>query len=184
MIWGMPTRRTVEECVQVNVRSLRDRGELEAGDEAVMIADGRRVQRVGVEWTRCHFGGERPWLICPGCGRRAAVLFDLGDDEGFVCRLCGNLAYQTENATRTGRKILRAKRLRVRLGGSGSLIEGLPEKARACILTGLSEPAYDRLRARGEQADQAAFKAIEEGLHDTRAWVDATRAWMERVKRR
>lgn len=54
------------------MRSLRDRGELEAGDVAVLIPNGRAVQRVGVEWTPCTFGGDRPWLLCPGCGRRVA----------------------------------------------------------------------------------------------------------------
>jgi hypothetical protein len=29
---------------------------------------------VHIEWTSCHFGGERPWFLCPatGCGRRVA----------------------------------------------------------------------------------------------------------------
>jgi hypothetical protein len=35
-------------------------------------------QRVPITWTACHFGGKRPWFICPAhvngkyCGRRVA----------------------------------------------------------------------------------------------------------------
>jgi hypothetical protein len=30
-----------------------------------------------LEWTRCHYGGERAWFRCPviGCGRRVAILY-------------------------------------------------------------------------------------------------------------
>ena len=112
---------------------------------------------MGVEWTPCTFGGERPWLLCPDCAQRVGVLYDAG--EGFFCRICGNLAYREENETRTGRKILKAKRLRVRLGGSGSLFEELPGKPHE-----MSGRTYVSLRARGEQADRAAFEAIEAEL--------------------
>ncbi|HET8998839.1 MAG TPA: hypothetical protein VFP86_04270 [bacterium] len=94
------------------------------------------------------------------------VLYDAGD--GFFCRQCGNLAYQMENETRTGRKILKAKRLRVRLGGTGSLLEEFPGKP-----PDMSERTYERLRARSERADQAACSALHEKL-------DASRARMER----
>ena len=32
---------------------------------------------VWLDWTPCHFGGERPWFRCPamGCGRRVAILY-------------------------------------------------------------------------------------------------------------
>jgi hypothetical protein len=33
------------------------------------------LQGIRVSWTRCHFGGFRPWLHCPHCERRAARLF-------------------------------------------------------------------------------------------------------------
>ncbi len=34
-----------------------------------------RLDDLLVEWTDCHYGGSRPWFICPrsGCGRRAAI---------------------------------------------------------------------------------------------------------------
>src|SRR5436190_147093 len=38
---------------------------------------------VAVEWMRCHFGGDRAWLRCPACGRRAAILYGA---NVFACR--------------------------------------------------------------------------------------------------
>src|SRR5215831_15053920 len=31
-------------------------------------------QQIRVSWSRCHFGGGRPWLHCPYCQRRVARL--------------------------------------------------------------------------------------------------------------
>ena len=32
---------------------------------------------VAIQWTPCHYGGSRPWFICPAkdCGRRVAILY-------------------------------------------------------------------------------------------------------------
>ena len=47
--------------------------------------------------TRCYFGGVRHWFLCPceGCGRRSGVLYLLPGAPLFVCRLCGDLAYES-----------------------------------------------------------------------------------------
>ena len=45
--------------------------------------------------TRPHFGGVRRWFLCPGCGRRTGILFLVPGLPGFVCRLCGDLAYRS-----------------------------------------------------------------------------------------
>ena len=31
-------------------------------------------ERVSLTWTRCHYGGRRPWFVCPRCGRRVGIL--------------------------------------------------------------------------------------------------------------
>ncbi|HEV2127703.1 MAG TPA: hypothetical protein VGR22_03695 [Thermomicrobiales bacterium] len=50
-----------------------------------------RTLRVWLEWTPCHFGGERVWFRCPGCLSRRAVHFSVGGV--FRCRACHDLAY-------------------------------------------------------------------------------------------
>lgn len=40
---------------------------------------------VSVQWTRCNYGGRRPWLTC-SCGRRVAVLYIV--HPRLVCRAC------------------------------------------------------------------------------------------------
>src|SRR5271167_1867085 len=62
-------------------------------------------QRVPLVWTRCHFGGARPWFQCTGhsdgqgCGRRAAKLY-LGRSSAFACRCCHNRAYASQSENR------------------------------------------------------------------------------------
>jgi hypothetical protein len=48
-------------------------------------------QDVPLDWTPCHFGGERPWFICGNCGRRVAVIYAGG--KYFACRHCYDLTY-------------------------------------------------------------------------------------------
>ncbi len=72
---------------------------------------------IQVAWTPCHYGGERPWWICPNpsCGRRVATLY-LGD-RYFLCRHCYRLVYASSQASGTiERPRQRIEKLRQRLG--------------------------------------------------------------------
>jgi len=70
---------------------------------------------VHIEWTPCHYGGQRAWWLCPalGCGRRVAVLY--GGDV-FACRHCQRLAYPSQRETPDYRAFRQADKLRDRLG--------------------------------------------------------------------
>lgn len=70
---------------------------------------------VDLEWTDCHFGGQRPWFRCPaaGCTRRVAILYGGGI---FACRDCLDLAYPSQNESEFDRAARRADRIRRRLG--------------------------------------------------------------------
>jgi hypothetical protein len=46
---------------------------------------------IPLERTPCHYGGERVWCRCPGCGSRRAVLYSLYGR--FRCVRCNGLAY-------------------------------------------------------------------------------------------
>lgn len=74
---------------------------------------GLRINSVLVEivTTRCTYGGERRWFLCPKCDRRCAVLY-----EGFRCRLCIRGRYRVERLSPLDRMIVKARKLRQRLG--------------------------------------------------------------------
>ena len=78
----------------------------------------RLMEFLPVVYTRCHFGGERSWWLCPACGERVAVLYA---GSHFACRRCHHLSYTSQKETREDRAIRRAEKIRSRLGwGPGS----------------------------------------------------------------
>lgn len=68
---------------------------------------------ITLEWTPCHLGGERPWFICPECGRRCALLYL---NPHLACRGCHQLVYACQRETDYARLIRRTNKLRRRLG--------------------------------------------------------------------
>jgi hypothetical protein len=101
---------------------------------------------VSLEWTRCNYGGMRPWFICPVrvCGRRVAVLYG---GKIFACRHCHQLAYDSQHEARHGRALSRAQKIREKLGGSGSTAEEFPSKPK-----GMHWRTYDALCRKAEGA--------------------------------
>jgi hypothetical protein len=102
-------------------------------------------QRVPIAWTPCHFGGSRPWFRCSVysggryCGRRAAKLYGAG--KLFACRRCYRLAYASQHEAARDRGLVRAQKIRIRLGGSPGMLHDFPEKPK-----GMHWRTYDRLR--------------------------------------
>ena len=54
----------------------------------------RRSQSIAVTWTRCHFGGRRPWFVC-SCKKRVAILYP-GFLDLLFCPTCVGLAYRSQ----------------------------------------------------------------------------------------
>ena len=71
-------------------------------------------QRVLILTTPCHYGGARPWLACPRCNRRVAVIYLR--DGGFRCRHCNRVAYSSQQEDAIGRAWRKQAKLEVRLG--------------------------------------------------------------------
>ena len=102
----------------------------QATDEAVILAYRHRRGEwedwkdeeypVSLSYTRCNFGGERPWFLCParGCGRRVAVLYGGGI---FACRHCYQLVYECQREAPHYRLLRKAQKLSERLGGTGCI---------------------------------------------------------------
>lgn len=73
-----------------------------------------RNQYVPLEHTGCHFGGARPWFVCPIRGERVAVLYMRGGR--FACRRCNRIAYLSQSDDLTGRAWRKQAKLECRLG--------------------------------------------------------------------
>ena len=77
----------------------------------------RPAQRIPIMWTRCTFGGGRPWFQCP-CGRRVAKLY-WKIASTYRCRVCRGVRYASQRKGPKGRPHLKARRIRWRLGEDG-----------------------------------------------------------------
>lgn len=75
---------------------------------------------VPITWTPCHLGGERPWFLCPCCGRRVAKLYGA---TVFACRHCLRLNYPSQQANKYDRALSRARTLRRRLGNDAGPLD-------------------------------------------------------------
>jgi hypothetical protein len=84
-------------------------------------------QIIRITWTRCNFGGSRPWMHCPHCHRRVARLFK--GLSGYYCRECvGAPPYESQLRNDMARIYLRAYRLRERIGGGRPAIDPIRER--------------------------------------------------------
>ena len=114
-------------------------------------------QRVPIRLTACHFGGVRPWFVCPACcngrycGRRAAILYCAG--ELFACRRCHDLSYGSQQQMALDRGLEQARKIRMRLGGGADLLEPFPPRPK-----GMHWRTFQRLRARAEAAVPGKMK--------------------------
>jgi hypothetical protein len=73
-----------------------------------------RSQYVRLAHTGCHFGGVRPWFICPIQGERVAVLYMRGGR--FACRRCNRIAYMSQSEGFIGRVWRKQDKVERRLG--------------------------------------------------------------------
>ena len=128
-------------CPGTTVRLARHRIIVELRNQAA-------PQNISVSWTRCHFGGDRPWLHCPYCQRRVARLFK--GFGGYCCRACcGNPIYESQRRSVNGRAYLQAYRLRARLGGSRPVVDAIPLRP-----YGMKRKTYERLCVRIKQLER------------------------------
>lgn len=83
---------------------------------------------VAIEWTRCRYGGSRPWFHCPWCERRCALIYGLSRDGYFGCRLCLRLAYSSEAESPIDRCWRQQRKLEARLTDYGGPPKGMHQK--------------------------------------------------------
>ncbi len=108
------------------------------------------TQTVTLDWTPCHYGGQRAWFLCPGCERRAGILY--GGGESLRCRHCSDLTYSSQKERRPDRLLRKAQKIRGLLGQSGDLGEVIRFKPK-----NMHYKTFDRLR---READEAVRRLI------------------------
>lgn len=69
-----------------------------------------RSELVEVEWTKCGYGGKRPWFRCPRCETRRARLHFVADS--WACRVCHDLRYRSQRLPLAERQFDRARWIR------------------------------------------------------------------------
>jgi hypothetical protein len=99
-------------------------------------------QEIPILGTRCNFGGARPWFHCVACNRRVAKLF-LAAPDGFRCRHCYGLAFESQREPLRLRGLTMARKIRALLGGDANILDPLPPRKK-----GMHQRTYKRLARR------------------------------------
>jgi hypothetical protein len=168
--WGSG-RRTVEQTRSIEIGALQRDGyfaaprqgwwiwrrEGEITGTARIEWDGIqlriRSQVIGIGRTPCRFGGHRLWFKC-SCGRQVSALYSPNGGP-WACRHCYRLTYAMRQAIPRDRHLLRAQRIRRRLGGSANMLEDFPAKPK-----GMHSRTYAKLRRTHDLAEQKAMAGL------------------------
>ena len=111
---------------------------------------------VDLEWTDCHYGGQRPWFQCPNrcCGKRVAILYI---DESIGCRQCQGLVYESQRENDCNRSSRAADKLRDRLGWKRGFLHGEGYRPK-----GMHRATFERLVSSHQHASQQTLKGLAE----------------------
>ncbi|WP_386173732.1 hypothetical protein [Sulfitobacter sp. R86518] len=110
---------------------------------------------IAIARTRCHFGGTRPYFICPSvknripCGRRVGRLYSV--DKYFFCRHCANVTYTSQTKPSHERKLRQASKIRASLGGEPGMAKSIPPRPK-----GMWQQTYRKKRSKIERYESQA----------------------------
>jgi len=114
------------------------------------LGSTQSAQQIGINWTRCRFGGQRPWFRCR-CGKSVIRVYSSSSGL-FACRSCCRLTYASRQARPRHRLWLRAQKVRIALGGSRNMLDKFPVRPRY-----MHHKRYDRLHQQHNEASQRAL---------------------------
>jgi len=72
------------------------------------------TQEISVLYQSCHYGGKRPYFICPKCFQKRTDLY-LGKTGDFRCRVCQEYAYRSQRLNAHQRHANRAMLLKKKI---------------------------------------------------------------------
>jgi hypothetical protein len=82
---------------------------------------------IPLDATDAGRGRQRLWFWCPGCGKRASILYFA---KYFRCRRCHRIRFGNQTLSASEPPLERIRRNRVWLGGSRSLLKPFPPRPR------------------------------------------------------
>lgn len=132
--WTRGTERTGEIAIKVEPDCLILTYHYTRYEESENVRE-----HVYLDFSPCNYGWRRPWFLCPGCGRRVAVLACVWGY--FRCRHCQRIKYSSQLEPRLQRAQRKVDKLRARLGEK----EWLKPKR-------MHQKTFDRLCARHNEA--------------------------------
>lgn len=83
----------VEHCQKLNIIELTKQAKGQLLESLLNAKISATEQGISLTTTNCYFGGQRYWLVCPKCERRAGVLYKKPTGDLLLCRKCHNLKY-------------------------------------------------------------------------------------------
>lgn len=117
-------------------------------------SNGENIQyKIPVVTTKCNYGGERHWFICPlpSCRRRSKKLY-LHSQGIFICRKCLNIAYSTQNRSKLDRIIDKKWSLIRKCGEDSEWTQKKPK--------GMHQKTFDRIQNEICRLDELATQNI------------------------
>jgi hypothetical protein len=142
-------KATTASYVSVSIADVRRRLRLRPGGRLEIGA-----ATVYLTWTPCHYGGERPWFLCPRCHERRGVLYVYMSREEIrvACRCCLGLSFPSQRQGALDRAIERASKIRARLGGGPGIVDPFPPRPK-----GMKWRRYIRLAETAQRAEARAW---------------------------
>ncbi|HSV94796.1 MAG TPA: hypothetical protein VLH94_02375 [Spirochaetia bacterium] len=77
---------SVEDCQKLSILFLESSSRAQSPIEV-------NNQLIELTWSKCNYGGERVWFLCPACNKRIGTLYRKPLSDIFLCRHCLNLTY-------------------------------------------------------------------------------------------
>ena len=105
---------------------------------------------IQIRWMRLHLGGQRPFFVCPVCGRQSCLLYFNGS---FMCRICAGLRHRTQRLSPPDRVWSRLTKIRKRLRWPVAGDEGIRPR-------GMRRQTFDRLLESYKNFDHKHLVAV------------------------
>ncbi len=93
-----------------------------------------------IDRTPCNYGGSRPWIICPSCGRRCAVVYFGAPGGRYACRRCVRVAYYSQSEDLMDRAWRKQRKIERKLASGAGDWNGWQKPK------GMHLKTFDRLR--------------------------------------